>query len=281
MLIKLAKLFLLPQPARQHHHPLHEKILETRIGARSHAVRSSFLSQPAAHARAFLSVSFFLISFFAPSVVNNAKPQEKGSQGPVSAKESQTQTSSDKADRGVALPDGERGKIADSGESAKKESVAPAAGARPRRITRDGVVIEFEAQPLVKRSGTTAAAAAELMEGEEAVVRFSIADAATGTPMRGLRPTAWLDLKRAGPKGEAKQCREKVQSFVQGSLRTRPDVDLNTYYVLTLNEEPNISVIDPLLGYGNSKLYTLVPLKSSGADWILSKDQKDFTSRCR
>jgi hypothetical protein len=29
----------------------------------------------------------------------------------------------------------------------------------------------------------------------------------------------------------------KIQSFLQGSLRSRPDVDLNTYYVLALNEK--------------------------------------------
>ena len=36
---------------------------------------------------------------------------------------------------------------------------------------------------------------------------------------------------------DATQCREKIQSFLQGSLRSRPDVDLNTYYVLALNDE--------------------------------------------
>jgi YVTN family beta-propeller protein len=41
-----------------------------------------------------------------------------------------------------------------------------------------------------------------------------------------------------------------------------------------LNNEPNISVIDPLLGFGGSKLYTLVPLKSPGEDWVLTPDNK-------
>ncbi|HKY05072.1 MAG TPA: YncE family protein, partial [Blastocatellia bacterium] len=35
-----------------------------------------------------------------------------------------------------------------------------------------------------------------------------------------------------------------------------------------------VSVIDPLLGYGGSKLLTLVLLKSPGEDWILSRDGK-------
>lgn len=61
---------------------------------------------------------------------------------------------------------------------------------------------------------------------------------------------------------------------MQGSLRARPEIDLNTYYILALNREPNISVIDPLLGFGSSKLYTLVLLKNPGEDWVLSRDGK-------
>ncbi len=70
-----------------------------------------------------------------------------------------------------------------------------------------------------------------------------------------------------------------MQSFLQGSLRSRPDVDLNAYYVLALNQEANISVIDPLLGFGSSKLLTLVMLKSPGEDWAQkSSDEKLFVS---
>ena len=71
---------------------------------------------------------------------------------------------------------------------------------------------------------------------------------------------------------EPAQCREKIQSYLTGSLRTRPDVDLNSYYVLALNKSADISVIDPLLGFGGSKLLTLVMLKSPGEDWLLTQD---------
>ena len=55
-------------------------------------------------------------------------------------------------------------------------------------------------------------------------------------------------------------------------MRARPDVDLNSYYILALNKSPDISVIDPLLGFGGSKLLTLVMMKSPGEDWLLSQD---------
>ncbi len=40
--------------------------------------------------------------------------------------------------------------------------------------------------------------------------------------------------------------------------------------MLTLNEDATLSVVDPLFGYGSSKLLTMVFLKSPGEDWVLS-----------
>src|SRR4029434_7471978 len=94
----------------------------------------------------------------------------------------------------------------------------------------------------------------------------------------GVKPAVWLSQQGESVTDE-KQSRDKDQSFLQGSLRSRPDVDLNTYYLLALNEEPNISVIDPLLGFGSSKLLTLVMLKSPGEDWVQkTSDEKVFVS---
>jgi YVTN family beta-propeller protein len=116
------------------------------------------------------------------------------------------------------------------------------------------------------------------MEAKEATVRFTIHDKATKTPLSGVKPSVWLTQRGEG-ETDPKVCREKVQSFLQGSLRSRPDVDLNTYYLLALNDEANISVIDPLLGFGSSKLLTLVMLKSPGEDWAQkNSDEKLFVS---
>jgi YVTN family beta-propeller protein len=65
-----------------------------------------------------------------------------------------------------------------------------------------------------------------------------------------------------------------VQSFLQPGFNKRPTIDLNVYFILALNHEPNISVIDPLSGFAGSKLYNLIPLRSSGEDWVLSADKK-------
>jgi YVTN family beta-propeller protein len=143
----------------------------------------------------------------------------------------------------------------------------------PQKVEREGVEVEFTIEP-IKEAGN----ASELMEAKEAVLRFKIQDKASKTPLSGVKPSVWLSQRGEGEFDE-KQCREKVQSFLQGSLRSRPDVDLNTYYVLALNEEANISVIDPLLGFGSSKLLTLIMLKSPGEDWAQkTSDEKLFVS---
>ena len=56
-------------------------------------------------------------------------------------------------------------------------------------------------------------------------------------------------------------------------MRSRPDVDLNAFYILALNEDASVSVIDPLLGFGGSKLLALALLKSPGEDWVLTGDR--------
>ena len=111
------------------------------------------------------------------------------------------------------------------------------------------------------------------MAEQDAVFRFKIRDIATQTPLSGVKPAAWVAQRdRPGPPGPD-QCRAKVQSFMQGSLRSRPDVDLNAFYLLALNEQANISVIDPLLGFGGSKLLAMIMLKSPGEDWVLTSNR--------
>ncbi|HEY0142190.1 MAG TPA: hypothetical protein VGF48_14935 [Thermoanaerobaculia bacterium] len=131
-------------------------------------------------------------------------------------------------------------------------------GAAPQKVEREGVAVEFLSSEGV-------------MEGKDVELRFDVR-AADGTPLGNVRPAAWIDARE--PNAATSACREKVQSFLAGSLRARPQVDLNTYYVVTLNVEPSIAVIDPLIGFGGSKLLTAVTLESPGVDWTLSRDER-------
>jgi YVTN family beta-propeller protein len=139
--------------------------------------------------------------------------------------------------------------------------VLPAIVSAQQVFTEQGVSIEFSAAP-------------KPVAGEETTVRFQIAGTNGRVPLSNLRPVAWIDQRQPGQAVTPRACKDKVQSFLQASFTKRPTVDLNAYFILALNNEPNISVIDPLSGFGGSKLYTLIPLKSPGEDWVMTPDNK-------
>lgn len=146
---------------------------------------------------------------------------------------------------------------------------APAPAAE--RIVKEGIAIDLAVAPLSGAGAVT--------EGEMAKVTLTVTDTLTGTPLGGRFPAAWLDrlapsgasLAIDGGDGGPTDCKQKVEAFVSGGLMSRPSVDLNAYYVLALNEDETLSVVDPLFGYGNSKLLDMVFLKGPGEDWALSR----------
>ena len=140
-----------------------------------------------------------------------------------------------------------------------------------RQIYRtEGISVEFSVAPVASDQNPNA----RLQAGGEATASFKIVDTNSGKPLSSLRPAAWIDQRQGLQGPGAKECREKIQAFLQPSFARRPTIDLNSYFILALNHEPNISVIDPLSGFGGSKLYTLVALPSSGEDWVMSADRK-------
>jgi YVTN family beta-propeller protein len=136
-----------------------------------------------------------------------------------------------------------------------------------QKVVEQGIAIEFTVAPPTPD--------AKLKAGEDANIKFKIIDTNSGTPVKGLNLSAWISLRARDEKlANAEQCHEKIQSYLTGSMRARPDVDLNSYYILALNRSPDISVIDPLLGFGGSKLLTLIMMKSPGEDWVLTADRE-------
>ena len=111
----------------------------------------------------------------------------------------------------------------------------------------------------------------EMVEGQQAVFQFRITDA-TGEPMTGLRMAAWLDQAQGDKLADNKSCHDKIQSFLQMQMSARPEVDLNTYYLLALTKEPSIMIIDPRVGFGSSKLYAVIDLAAPGADWVQARN---------
>src|SRR5262245_58590363 len=96
--------------------------------------------------------------------------------------------------------------------------------------------------------------------GRDAGFAFTLATEPNGAPVRGARPAAWLVPRTSGSGLDARQCRQAAAAFVRGGTLTVPAVDLNTFHVLALGGDATISVIDPRIGFGGSRLIGLATL---------------------
>ncbi|HEX9181250.1 MAG TPA: cytochrome D1 domain-containing protein, partial [Burkholderiales bacterium] len=154
---------------------------------------------------------------------------------------------------------------AKSGEMKAREAKAD----ESKRLVRDGLIIDFEAVPVEGK---------ELMEGMLAEVRFRFTDERTGKPVQGVRPGAWMDVG-ANIQGQAgaeqKECKEKIGLYLKGAVGIRPLADLNGYYLLVLNRDPTITVIDPMVSMaGRTSTLTSIQLKRPPLDWTNYGDAK-------
>lgn len=149
-------------------------------------------------------------------------------------------------------------------ESGMKEAIPSGEkGHVTEKIVQEGIAVEFSITPVTREEVPS-----ELMAGEDVTVRFKITDTTTSTPVTTLEPAAWMQ------QATAEDCKKKVQSLLSGSLASRAEIDLNVFYVLSLNDDASISVIDPLFNYGGSNLLAMILLKSPGEDWVMSHDRR-------
>jgi YVTN family beta-propeller protein len=150
-------------------------------------------------------------------------------------------------------------------------SVALAAGeadSEASRLVRQGLVVEFSATPL---GGT-----GPLVEDTFAEVIFRIKDEATGKPVQRLAPGAWMDMgdnisDRAG--AEQKSCKDKIALYLKGVVGIRPMIDLNSYYVVVMNRDASVSILDPTVSMvGRTSTLAQIRLPAPGSDWARSGD---------
>ncbi|MHC1742946.1 MAG: hypothetical protein AB9873_07935 [Syntrophobacteraceae bacterium] len=138
-----------------------------------------------------------------------------------------------------------------------------------QKLTHQNAEVEFSIAP---EHGKV------ITEGEQAVLRFSIKDGTTGEPLSAVNPAVWLDLDKPVLQekgGKPISCKEKIGLYMQGSLSYRPDLDLNSYFILSMNNDATISVTDPIVSFsGVTQLYTMIYLKRPGEDWAASPDDK-------
>ena len=156
-----------------------------------------------------------------------------------------------------------------------QDEVGPAVAVPVNKETifRKGMAVDFKVEPMVpERTG------GKVMEGDFAEISFRISSAEDHEPLQGVYPGVWVDLVQTAEgekKGVSLDCKNRVANYLQGLVGMRPMIDLNSYFVMVLNQDPSISVIDPVVGItGITSLYTSIPLERPGADWAKTTDEK-------
>ncbi|MFJ3487497.1 YncE family protein [Pseudomonas sp. NPDC090202] len=137
-----------------------------------------------------------------------------------------------------------------------------------RQLIKNGVTVKFEARPL---NGD------KLMEGMFADVRFSVTDSATGQPLPGVAPGAWLDPAVADEQAGSRdaQCKSRVGLYLKSTIGARPLLDLNSYFLMVLNKDASATVIDPTVSVGGiTSTMSRIALKQPGMDWTSTNDDK-------
>jgi len=151
----------------------------------------------------------------------------------------------------------------------QKDGKAHGGPALAVRTVTEGMTIDFE----VNSYDADGHHDRRLREGDNVHIGFTIRDAGSGSPIAGLNPAAWLALTLPSRDESSASCGDLVRTALGQTVFSRPELDLNAYYVMALNADATITVVDPLFGFGGSNLLAIIALESPGEDWALTSDQ--------
>lgn len=118
---------------------------------------------------------------------------------------------------------------------------------------------------------------ARLEAGAPLGIRFTVAEVSgrrEGQRLAGLFPLAWLVRREPGeaaPTGD--ECKRLIRSLLSGRLGRSAAVNLNEYYLITLDDNNSISIIDPQIASARTKTLGMISLPSKGVDIALAPDR--------
>jgi YVTN family beta-propeller protein len=127
----------------------------------------------------------------------------------------------------------------------------------PFRAVDSGIAVEINVE-------------GSLREGDPARFRIKLATEGNGAPLAGVYPEAWLGASTGEEPLDRKRCTARVAAFSSSSMFTRPALALNEYYVIALNSDRTLTVVDPQFGFGGTKLLGMLELEAPGFDWTLT-----------
>ncbi|MFL1526614.1 cytochrome D1 domain-containing protein [Pseudomonas sp. O230] len=137
-------------------------------------------------------------------------------------------------------------------------------------LERDGVSVALQVRPLGEDG--------VLREGEFADVLFRVSDSTSGQPLSGVNPGAWLDPEAVAAdqaQGRERSCKSRVGVFLKSSIGARPLLDLNSYFLLVMNRDASVTVVDPSVSVGGiTSTMARIDLKQPPMDWVTPKNNK-------
>lgn len=134
-------------------------------------------------------------------------------------------------------------------------------------IERGGISLQVQLSALETGDGALP------MSGDSVRLRLSSRRLADDQPMSGLTPGAWLDRDVSLLSGAVPVCGQRIAGLLSGELLARPLLDITGYFLLTLDAEGSLSVLDPDVDFaGRTSLYKQIPLGGVPFDWLLLDD---------
>ena len=129
--------------------------------------------------------------------------------------------------------------------------------------------VDFFALPL-EASGNDKPVKLESMQSLQ--VGFKISDSESGYGVSDLHPAGWIFPRGKGQKRpDNEQCRESIKKFARGGVSVKTEGDLNNYYLLTINEDNTIAILNPSINLATSNLLALIPLKGKVGQWLFDQ----------
>lgn len=136
-----------------------------------------------------------------------------------------------------------------------------------RTIEREGIRLDVRIEALDDSAQSVPQA------GQSVRLWFTGKRLVDDQPLSNWRLGAWLDRETDTMSGAVPVCGQRVTRYLSGNLIERPMLDLTGYYVLSLDAESSVSVLDPSVSFsGRSSLYSAMKLDGKGFDWIKTSD---------
>lgn len=143
------------------------------------------------------------------------------------------------------------------------DTPASSASVGTREIVRDGVRLSYAIENVDPKAKDR-----PLRRGDLARVTFSVTDTASGAPLGGTRPSAWLMARpaEASKSPDDQTSKEVIRKLLAANAGTTAATNLNAHLIVALNSDKTITVLDPTIDFTRTRMRNILVLPAEGTD---------------